>query len=832
VQNLPFKQLKAKGFMLVKKVWKYIIPHRAKVRKKRKTRLHTINKAMYSAAELEYRLQNLGFTERTLAELQDIIHSDIKNERKIEYAKVLACWYANQRNEADARRCLKLLPVSAGDKEDLELLKETAIMEAECLEVLGNIEAGKCVLNRALELELDASLYLAAANLEISIYERIKWVNRALALYAIPEISYIERLGSNNLDCIRSLYPMTIAKKNLPEPVPKVTVIMAAYNAEATIKTALDSIIAQTWPDLEVLVVEDCSIDRTEDVIDEFCYKDPRIRKLTVEENSGMFVAQNYALQEARGSYVTCHDADDWSHPQKIERQALHLLENPEVIGNKSEQVRLTADFKVHRRGKYGKLILENTSSFMFRREPVMEQIGYWDCVRFYADNEFIRRIRRKFGKDSVINLKTGPLAFVRQHDDSLTGHEYFGKHGYIMGVNKHYRECQMNYHQKTDSLYYHFPQFARPFPAPEPMWPKRVVAGSRRRHFDIIIASDFRLTGGNISAIEEEVVVQKQMKLRTGLFQLSRYDLRQNLKKTNPKILDLLDGDLVQMIVYGEKVECDCLIVRHPPVLQERQVFIPDVRAKNIKVIADQAPYESYITKGSLLYDIKRCLTILREYFGKDAVWYPTGPLIRDILLKHHAKDINNLSLAEEDWVGIINVNEWRRIEQRRSSSKIRIGRHSRDHRSKWPENEGEMLSMYPDDQRYEIRVLGGAEVPKKILGQLPGNWKVYKYDEISPKEFLADLDIFVYYTHPDMIETCDRFIVEALATGVPAIIPPYFQKQFGEAAVYVQPSEVKTAIEKLMNSEESYQLQAVTAQEFVEKNYGYDRHKLRINN
>src|SRR5690606_33288638 len=127
----------------------------------------------------------------------------------------------------------------------------------------------------------------------------------------------------------------------------------------------------------------------------------------------------------------------------------------------------------------------------------VMKAIGYWDCVRFGADSEFIRRIKKVFGEKAVVEIPTGPLSFQRQSNNSLTGDGAFGYHGFFMGARKEYFESHEYYHSIAKSLRYGFPQNSRPFAVPEPMWPKREVKNSERRHFDVIIVSDFRLDGG-----------------------------------------------------------------------------------------------------------------------------------------------------------------------------------------------------------------------------------------------------------------------------------------------------------------------------------------------
>src|SRR5699024_3450848 len=137
---------------------------------------------------------------------------------------------------------------------------------------------------------------------------------------------------------------------------------------------------------------------------------------------SGPYTARNIALQHATGDFVTVNDADDWSHEKKIEIQAKHLQENTRVIANTSSHARLTEDLLLYRRGTPGRYLFPNMSSIMFRRKAIEQKLGYWDSVRFAADGEFKRRLIRTFGKESYVDLETGPLSLPRQSVTSLTG--------------------------------------------------------------------------------------------------------------------------------------------------------------------------------------------------------------------------------------------------------------------------------------------------------------------------------------------------------------------------------------------------------------------------
>ncbi len=120
------------------------------------------------------------------------------------------------------------------------------------------------------------------------------------------------------------------SKKITKEPL--VTVLMTAYNAEKFIKEALASIIKQTYSNLEIIVVDDGSIDGTFKIINEFKARDKRIRVFKMNKNSGPSVASNFGIRKAKGEFIARMDADDISFPDRIEKQVKFLKENPEVI--------------------------------------------------------------------------------------------------------------------------------------------------------------------------------------------------------------------------------------------------------------------------------------------------------------------------------------------------------------------------------------------------------------------------------------------------------------------------------------------------------------------
>jgi glycosyltransferase involved in cell wall biosynthesis len=110
---------------------------------------------------------------------------------------------------------------------------------------------------------------------------------------------------------------------------PLVSVIMAAYNAERTIGATIRSILGQTYQNLELIIVDDASRDRTVEVVGSF--SDPRVKLIRNKVNLKQGLARNIAIDAAQGEYIAVQDADDLSMPRRLEMQVNFLQSHPEV---------------------------------------------------------------------------------------------------------------------------------------------------------------------------------------------------------------------------------------------------------------------------------------------------------------------------------------------------------------------------------------------------------------------------------------------------------------------------------------------------------------------
>lgn len=112
---------------------------------------------------------------------------------------------------------------------------------------------------------------------------------------------------------------------------PLVSIIMSAYNAVEYLKTAIESVLGQTYPSFEFIIINDGSTDNTNLIIKEYADKDKRIRIIDHQKNRGLIASLNEGVEIASGEYIARQDADDISLPSRLEKQVRFLQKNNQI---------------------------------------------------------------------------------------------------------------------------------------------------------------------------------------------------------------------------------------------------------------------------------------------------------------------------------------------------------------------------------------------------------------------------------------------------------------------------------------------------------------------
>jgi glycosyltransferase involved in cell wall biosynthesis len=179
--------------------------------------------------------------------------------------------------------------------------------------------------------------------------------------------------------------------------LPVVSVVMAAYNSERFIGEAIQSILDQSFKNFELIIVNDCSHDTTWKIIKKYSLVDKRIGIYQNIKNMGGCQTLNIGMSLAKGKYIAVMDNDDWSYPERLEKQVNFLEKNPKVgiVGGTMEII--DENGVVSSKRKYN-LDDADIRKNLFRYSPfahplimmrrsVLEIVGYGDCEYAPADD-------------------------------------------------------------------------------------------------------------------------------------------------------------------------------------------------------------------------------------------------------------------------------------------------------------------------------------------------------------------------------------------------------------------------------------------------------------
>lgn len=493
-----------------------------------------------------------GFSELAQIDLKSICINDYEDSlERLNAHWVLASWHASYARWIEAEHHLEFLQgqlPSFIEKPNLALLKIEIYFN------LKKLEKAETVLERALILHGPANdLLLSAANLvrpEFGIKNKSQLfqINKIFvknSLFPITEIDPQKNLALNNITT-KTKFNSTIDFNE------KVSIIMPAYNASSTIRTAINSILHQSWQNLEVIVIDDCSDDDTVKIVNEIIRTDERVRLIINKKNEGAYSSRNTGLKFTTGKYISNHDSDDWSHSQKIEKLVLHLQSNNHLIGCYCDWVRVTSDLHFTTWNFNQGLIEPSISTLLFKREA-LDTLGGWDNVRVAADSEFHERLLKVFGKESVAEVYPGtPLVFAQHWEGSLTNTHSTHARTVYSGIRKDYsciariwREMASPSGLKLEKL-----NTGRTFPCPDSMR----LHPQPHKNYDYVLIGDFSDENKNYLEILKfvEALISYQQK-EIGLFHWPRYKL-----STIPPISDFFLHRAIETqldIIFGTSV-------------------------------------------------------------------------------------------------------------------------------------------------------------------------------------------------------------------------------------------------------------------------------------
>lgn len=225
---------------------------------------------------------------------------------------------------------------------------------------------------------------------------------------------------------------------------PTITVLMAVYNGEEYLRPAIDSILSQTFRDFELVIINDCSTDGTEGILES--YDDRRIVRIDNAANRGLTKSLNIGIERAQGKYLARMDADDVAHPRRLETQLRYLEEHGDtgVVGSIARLI--------DGQGRQGEVIryplepghvrwtlcFSNAfvhPSVMIRTDLLKQVSGYDTRIMYAQDYDLWCRLSRV---TKLANLDE-VLTCLRRHEKAISRSKYSQQLASACGTSQRY---------------------------------------------------------------------------------------------------------------------------------------------------------------------------------------------------------------------------------------------------------------------------------------------------------------------------------------------------------------------------------------------------------
>ncbi|WP_019875680.1 glycosyltransferase family 2 protein [Sporichthya polymorpha] len=600
---------------------------------------------------------------------------------------------------------------------------------------------------------------------------------------------------------------------------PLISVMMSSWRPDSALITSARSVLEQTWRNVELLVIDDASPPEFDAVLEQVAALDPeRVRVVKQPVNGGTYLARNTALDLARGEFISGQDADDWSHPRRLEIQVRPLLKNRSVRATRGRSLRVSDDFVFNQPGYDPILFI--APFLMTRREDVRQFCGYYDHARKAADNEFLKRLVLG-APDGLVDVDY-PLACQRVGHGSLSRSEFSA--GWQHAARTTYQASYNHWHAELlrTGADRRLPkeQTKRPFPAPLRFVTGIPGATLPPNRYDVVVAGDWVTPDSTPRILLDQLRSLRGRGLRLGVLPLD------TMFPPSPKrlpfatdLLDLIDRGEADFVLADQGAQVGLLLVHGAPVLQFPSTAPTDIGVARVAVLADRPP----VSEGRRVYTVPITERSVSDLFGVDPVWVPQGPAVRAEL----AALVDPARLWDVDVPPVVDVDSWVVARSPLRDRRPVIGAMIRDTVGTWRTRAADLRATYPapaSGVEVDVRLRRVIVTSTGLLTHdgLPQEWMSFSEDDIAVRPFLAALDFYVPPANEDVTLETERGIREAMATGAVAVLPEQFRPAFGDAACYAAAGAAGDVVAELWANPGRYDAQSTRGVAFVREQFG----------
>ncbi|KGM12024.1 glycosyltransferase family A protein [Cellulomonas bogoriensis] len=678
----------------------------------------------------------------------------------IPLARVLALQPAREDDLATALRILETAPAkfvdvearslhghllaATGDRRGLERLARTFPDEVEDLDA---IRAN--LLNPHLRADGDPTLWAAA-------------LEKVFAVRGLVDTRIGDPTAPSPLETLTG--PTRAAVDG-----PKVTVITTTFRPGPSLLTAVGSILAQSWHNLEVLVVDDCSGPEHQEVLEQVAALDERVRVLRQEVNGGTYRARNLGLEHATGEFVTGHDDDDWAHPDRIARQAQVLLESPRVPATLSNAVRASDVLEVAPLGRSATGTY--APSYMVRRELAERAGRYHPGARKAADNELVRRVEAMTGERTV--LVTEALSVYHNRVGSLSKADFAP--GWVHPARLAFWALSRTTLGRVARGALEAHQAVARTAVPQ-----RLSSDPRTsRSYDVLVVADWS-RGAEAQALVPELRALTDAGHRVGVTHVE--DVRYagpRRRPLEPRMLTMANAGDVDVVMLDDVAHVATALVRSPGAFEVPPDVDRTIEIDRVVMLLDTVAAPG--ARGPQAIDPVGCHRAATALLGTEPTWLTPSADVRHALLAAMPADLHD-RVHGTDVGGVVDQELLAAPRPDRLHGpatlglRVPVGDHA----------ELDRVAAHLTDVQ-DVRCIGAVESWRTV--ESTDRWVRYEDRELPAEVFLAQVDVLA---HPWKGTGVPRSLRAAIAAGCIALVDPALEPVLGPAARYAAPQDV----------------------------------------
>lgn len=643
--------------------------------------------------------------------------------------------------------------------------------------------------------------------------------NRAFEHHHIAQVRLCQEKSTVPFDRLTSAVKLSPVGDDIDSPL--VSVILTAYRPdESRISSSVRSVLNQTWRNLELIIIDDHSGAEFAPIFKRLASLDSRVSVITAPENKGTYVARNTGFRAAKGEFITGQDDDDWSHPQRLEYQVAYMQKHQNAAGCRVRAIRCDENLG---RVRLGEGMLGQNASSLFIRRADLIAVGGFMRVRKAADTEFHYRLVAATGRP-IADLRE-PLSIIRVLEASLSSGD-FGP-GWRHSSRRAFRSSYEYWHRTSRPEDLKLEEEVMP----RVKIPRRfnVRQTSQKLHLDVVFVGDWERLSSSQRVMLERVKALSVGGLRVGILNSDTdwFTERSPQNSLADEVQELINGDSVDEVHYDEDVSVGLMVLQDPVILQFPPQKRSALRVQKMMIFADTAPITA--KSGYLRYLPSECLQNAEDYFRVVPIWVPLEPEIRSSLQEH----LEPNHIADNNEPGIIDVKQ-------RGHSRLWF-------RSTFPvvgyylagstedvttAVQYAVASLITDNEIVDLRIMGhfGEQALKDIRRIVKNSFGVYDLSAARFGDIVKNIDYFIYLEPDNRITKADPVILEAIASGAIAILPPTYQPTYGDAAIYCELDKVRERISDLHADFRIFSETQNYCREALEDRFSYEAYQSRV--